>query len=479
LSRTRNITNRILKVVASSVLALSGNLVWAAPGFSEFEPVVLNATQALSPDEAFLRTLFILEQFGVPTEIDSQPLLEELQAVQTPEEIKRVLPFLDLQKTFQRYVLFDTSTGLMSAFQDPQSRKVPDFSVQLTDSPNSSFEPEFQKRLRAAAHNPKERPLAGLRIAIDPGHMGGNTWDQRTGKFIRSAKGQVLSEGILTLQTALLLESELVALGAEVLLSRRTLNAVSPLEFTKFDLRDFALEELRESSLQDWFQALLNKAPAGETLYRAFQSSREVKQIFSDFMRSKYFINRADLMARVNAIQPFSPDLTLIIHFDTLNSGPSNGVNPSGYNRTKAYVSGAFEKTEFASREDRRYFAQHLLDPVTWNASVQLSSAVVTQIGRQLGIRPDASGGSPSTRQVAPGVFSRNLHLNRKITGAPVSYLECLFYNDPTEFAALSNAKHPMRIDGVNHPYSDRLASLANALRDAVLEFVRQSGDPR
>jgi hypothetical protein len=50
--------------------------------------------------------------------------------------------------------------------------------------------------------------------------------------------------------------------------------------------------------------------------------------------------------------------------------------------------------------------------------------------------------------------------------------VECLFYNDPNEFEALLKTTNPMMINGVNVPYSDRLAQLAAALRDGVVSFV-------
>src|SRR5262249_39621179 len=62
--------------------------------------------------------------------------------------------------------------------------------------------------------------LHGMRIALDPGHIGGEPWDERSGKYVQAADGSRLSEGVMALELALLLEKELRAAGAEVYIDR-------------------------------------------------------------------------------------------------------------------------------------------------------------------------------------------------------------------------------------------------------------------
>ena len=74
---------------------------------------------------------------------------------------------------------------------------------------------------------------------------------------------------------------------------------------------------------------------------------------------------------------------------------------------------------------------------------------------------------------VAPGVFARNLRVQRKIGNTVSSYVEGLCYEDPREFRALLQKSHSLTIGGVETFYSDRLEQLEHAIRDGVVNFVQ------
>src|SRR5690606_13996088 len=97
-----------------------------------------------------------------------------------------------------------------------------------------------------------------VKIAIDPGHMGEDLWDKRTGKYVRHTDGRYLSEGILALQVSLLLKRDLENLGAEVLLTRVTADPVSKIPYEQLELEPYIKNEIRESIHQPWFQSLLS-----------------------------------------------------------------------------------------------------------------------------------------------------------------------------------------------------------------------------
>src|SRR5690606_25904835 len=68
------------------------------------------------------------------------------------------------------------------------------------------------------------KPLQGLRIAIDPGHIGGKwvTWDDR--HFLLGKDTIPVKEGEMTLIVARVLERDLTLLGATVHLTRESNN---------------------------------------------------------------------------------------------------------------------------------------------------------------------------------------------------------------------------------------------------------------
>ena len=427
------------------------------------------ATPDLPPAEIFARTQAVLSHFSAPEEADSQPFVAPYAGLQTKSGAEAVLAIADPMRQFVRFGSLGESG--IAAFLDRDVRGVPDYDVgfapaKIERAPDAG-RGGLVSRLRKAANNPRRYLLEGLKVMLDPGHMGGQLWDARTGKYVHDAQGAKLSEGVLNLQTALLLERELTELGATVRLTHRSFAPTSTLSWETLPLEVFGRSELRRQSLAPWFQGLLDSAPAGEELYATFALRPEFQHLFSEAARAQYFLLRADLDARADSIADFAPDITLVLHYDAWD----NTVGTRRYDRTKVYILGDIDPAEFATRSDRLFLARHMLDPETWDASLELGRSVVRSLRRNLRIEYDEYGGGVS-HAVEPGVFARNLVLSRKTFGHAVTYIEALHYNDPEEFAALRDYKYDLSIDGVNYPYSDRLLVVVDAIRQGVLNFV-------
>ncbi len=411
--------------------------------------------QNLGSSEVFIRTQSVLEYFKVGKEPDSQNYLNDLKYIQTSAEISSVLKWFDPAQFTKR--LMTLSQTEFSIFQDLDSKNTIDLSVHLG---TTLTQPPLRKH-----------SLRGLKIAIDPGHMGSAFWDKETGKYLSDGHGHVLSEGVLNLQTSLLLKNEFEKLGAIVYLTHDELKPVSSMDYKNFNLTPFALNELKDSTHQDWFQHLIASAPVGSQLNSNFENSSDFKKLFSESARSEYFIKREDLWKRTELIDQFDPDLVLIIHYDTSSS--ASGLNPKSPKQTKSFVFGSYEKTEFGSREARKYFARHLLDKNSWNESVSLSRAIVQKMHKNLNLDLPTSADSGST-QIEPGIFARNLMVPRRLkSSVPVAYLECLFYDRTDEYQKLIQQDHSLNVGGTPLPYSNRVSEIANTIRDGVIDYVQ------
>ncbi len=410
----------------------------------------------LNPVEYYLRTQAVLNHFGVPAE--QAPDLSELENASTPAQVQSRLRYFDVQKMFTK--LFTMDSGSLRAFKDSQSKTVPDFSVRLRSS--------FNNFVRV--HN---LPLQGLRIAIDPGHMGGVKWDRLTGKYVTDSNARKVSEGVIALQTSMLLKKDFELLGAQVMLTHSGFRPTTDVIYETFDIRPYALAEFRDSIHAPWFVKLIAKNPVGSALYQSFQNDKNFKLLFSEKSRRDYFIKRADLHARSNLINQFDPHITLIIHYDTVSSGSSRtGLNRQAPNATKVFVHGNYEAAEVGSSTQRALFARGLLNQQMWESSLRLGTRVVQSLSTELGTQVQRQS---SGLQVAPGIFARNLVVPRMLNGGAVIYLECLFYNRPAEFEALLITPNPMLIDGKNSPYSNRVAQVAKGIRQGVLNYVAQN----
>lgn len=429
------------------------------------EPKIL----PISPAESFARTQAVLKHFNVPVEAPNADLGREFDRGQSEADLTRILEILDPLKQFARFSKLDN--GVLRVFQDRDGFGQEDLSVQL-DPQAASYASPAILNLERARSNPRELPLLGLKIAIDPGHMSTREWDKYTGKFVRDRAGNYVSEGLIALQTALLLKQDLEALGATVELTRDDHEAVTETPLRSLDIQSFGREALREQSLQAWFLSLISRNAPGTALYNSFAANAKFKALFRENARYNYFVLREDLAARIRRFEAFAPDISFSIHYDTQNA-PNNptGVNTRAYSRVKTYVHGSLTAEEWATGTHRRAYLLHALDTKSWDASFSLATSVVNSLSGTLGLRFDQGGGGTS-RMVAPGVFSRNLYLTREADRHAHTYIECLHYNDPTEFKAMLRKDFAMVIDGETTYYSTRVRQVADAIRDGVVNFV-------
>lgn len=279
-------------------------------------------------------------------------------------------------------------------------------------------------------------PLAGLRVALDPGHIGSAPWDNWEVKWVQSDDGSLtLREGMLVLQACLLLKQKLEGQGAQVFVTRSAPRPVNP-AYTHSSLRKIELEE------------------------------------------------------RARVIREFRPDLTLIIHMDMVaptNLTPAqkkqrpaetwvNRKNGTGVNWVKSYVAG--NMSNYFLKRYPEYMDKalgHALDPHAWSGSVLLSRQLNRSIHKNLGIpiAPDGGTGFVRLPRETQGVYARGLALSLDLMDHPVAYVESLYYNGAAEFDRLSRRPFTMLVDGVSVPYSQRLKDLASALDAGIIAFVR------
>src|SRR5262249_38392254 len=80
----------------------------------------------------------------------------------------------------------------------------------------------------------KGKPLAGFRIALDPGHLGG-TWARMEERWFKIGDKAPVQEGDMTLQVAQLLKPRLESLGAKVMLVREKTEPVTSYRPSDFE----------------------------------------------------------------------------------------------------------------------------------------------------------------------------------------------------------------------------------------------------
>lgn len=255
------------------------------------------------------------------------------------------------------------------------------------------------------------RPLAGVRISIDPGHIGGY-WAQIEERSFSPDAGIPIREGNHSLQTAQLLKPELERLGAVVSMVRTKLEPVT----------DKRPEDYRSQTV----------------------TRREAEKIF---YRDSEFNARA---RRIN--EELKPDLVLCLHFNADGwGGPGNPVF-SPVNHFHMIVHGCATEDEFAL-DDQRLEILHRMVEGAHLEEIAIARPLARSMMAATGLPAYAYSDRASARQVAPEpVWARNLGMNRRYR-CPVVLFEPWVMNNAVTAARLRAGDYEgeMEFSGQKH----------------------------
>ncbi len=381
--------------------------------------------------------------------------------------------FIDPDRGLARYLNIDLSHNLdsISLYQDFFSSLLPssflDFTLKLNSTGTTLDSSELLDHLQAISNQVKDptnlKPLTGLKIVIDPGHMGSDFWDKETGKYVE-VNGVRVSEGEINLQTALLTANEFENLGATVIVTRNQLAPVSPNTYQTFDFKPFQ-NQYFYNSLDDWMAPYLNLSET--ELVNTIASKPEVKTGFSAAQKSQLFISGEDLEARSKIIDAQNPDIVIDVHFDAEKSNQLQSTS----NKIEAFVPGSFRATETGSRKVRSYALKHLLEMRRWDASVDLATEITQAMAASEKLPLESAPSFLTALRVRDGVYARNLYINRRNLGALMVYLECLHYDHTSEFSALAKKTETGSYHGSTFQYPARLNSIVSGIKTGLLRY--------
>ncbi len=241
------------------------------------------------------------------------------------------------------------------------------------------------------------RPLAGVRIAIDPGHIGG-PWARLEQRIFQIGTDPPVQEGNLTLATARRLEVRLRQAGAEVVMLRRWLRPVSPLR--PLALTGYARALLKEAGLADPPLAVLERT------------------------RNHIFSVNAEIRARAaRANNTVRPDLVLCLHFNAEPWGSVDSPTFSDKNHLHALVDGCVLPEEWAHDDERFETLARLLQR-THEVEHGLAAAVAASLATATGLPAfEYLGPNARATSVSKYVWARNL-LATRLYQCPVVFLE-------------------------------------------------------
>lgn len=244
---------------------------------------------------------------------------------------------------------------------------------------------------------PGGQPLAGLRIAIDPGHIGGD-YAKLEERWYQFGDARPVQEGDMTLRTARLLAPRLEALGAKVTLVRDKTEPVTPSKPEDF------LSYARARN-PDW--------------------PREDLQRHAE----RLFYRTADIRARAALVNDqIQPDLVLCLHFNAEGWNDPRNPSFSSANHFHIILHGAYTATEIA-HDDERFEMMHKIFQRVHAEELALASEAARAFMSETGLPAYIySVGKPAI-PLGPALWARNLLANR-LYRCPVLFYEPYVMNN-------------------------------------------------
>jgi N-acetylmuramoyl-L-alanine amidase len=340
------------------------------------------------------------------------PKLEIYQHTVTRADFERLLSTVfTTDDAWKKWIKIDESEALIHT-----GRVGPDEMFRLHFAAPGAAEAPISRHWKTGSQLPPAppgKPLKGLHIAIDPGHIGGQ-WAQLEQRGLRIGDGPPIREGDMTLSVAKLLKPRLESLGAKVSLVRETNEPVT---------------RLRPQSLL----ALARKTSESNASPAALQSLAE-----------RLFYRTAEIHARAQVVnQSLKPDLVLCLHFNADAWG--NPLHPTLVQRSHLHLllNGAYTDEELALADQRFSLIEKLLSR-SHEEEVSVASSVADTFAETSGLPPFVyhPGSNALPVKDHPYLWIRNLLANR-LYHCPVIFMEPYVMNSSIDHPRLQAGDYP------------------------------------
>jgi hypothetical protein len=314
------------------------------------------------------------------------------------------------------------------------------------------------RKWRPAATLPRAKKagvLSGLKIALDPGHIGGE-WAKMEERWFKSGDALPVEEGEMTLRVAKMLAIKLRALGARVSFVRDKPEPVTP----------FRAEDFRETA-RGILKAGGNENPP-EDFDRPDDPMREQTVRWQSellFYRGSEIRQRARL---VNS--KLRPDIVLCLHFNAEAWGDERNPELIDRNHLHFLVNGSYLPPELEFDDVRFEMLQRLLSQ-THEEELKIADASAAAMAKRTGLPPYQYTTDNVTKVGTTGyVYARNLVATR-LYQCPVVYYEPYVMNSHEVFARIQAGDYEgtKLVNGVERPSIYR--EYVDSVVDGLIEY--------
>ena len=343
-------------------------------------------------------------------------VLDRYQNTLTRSEFESRLPLYSPDGSIYNYL--DVSDALVRIYSDKEKQnklwELPLASSAVEKRPYTPVEKAAW--LRKLSGGTDEKPLLGVRICLDPGHIGGE-WANIEERRFRIGNGPPVEEGELNYTTCRLIEPLLKEAGAEVVWTRQLGVPVTPLR----------PGDLLAEGIEMMWQRDEIKARRQST-----SGLLKLARWYSELM----FYRVAEIRARSEIIGELKPDLTLCIHYNAAAWGRRPRLMKT--NKIVIFVHGGYLANELVFDDMKFVLFSKLLER-TEKTEQQVADAIGGKVVDLWGYPPADYADSPEGAVhtgTSPYVWARNLMASRLYQG-PVVFVEGPYMNDRQTYPRL------------------------------------------
>lgn len=299
--------------------------------------------------------------------------------------------------------------------------------------------------------------LAGLKIAIDPGHIGGK-WAQMEERWFQVGQSKPVQEGNMTLRVAQILKPQLEKLGAKVSLVR---GKNAPVTIRRpADLKEESKKVLLRAGI-----AQPREDYAGAADPEKEQTVRWQNEIL--FYRSSEIRARA---ARVN--NTIKPDVVLCLHFNAEAWDDPRQPTLIDHNHLHLLVNGSYLPPELELDDVRFEMVTRLLSRVH-DEELALAEKLAPAMASRTQLPPYEYTTENVTKVGATGyVYLRNLIATR-LYQAPVIYFEPYVMNNDDVFRRVQEGDYEGRRNVNGTERMSIYREYAAGVVDGLVEYYR------
>jgi hypothetical protein len=320
--------------------------------------------------------------------------------------------------------------------------------------------PRLWRPAKSLPRTTPEKPLSGLKIALDPGHLGGK-WAKMEERWFQVGDSAPVQEGDLVLRVSQILAPQLKQLGAKVSFVRKDAEPVTLKR--PDDFKELARRILIKNGVPQPRQDVLDPAdPEKEKTIR--WQSEILFYRYSEIRRRAVLVNTR-----------LHPDLVLCLHFNAEGWGDPNSPTLIDHNHLHLLVNGSYLKEELELDDERFEMVRRLLSRA-YDEELPLADTIAGVMAKETELPAYEYPTANTVTKVGTSgyVYARNL-LATRLYRCPVVYCEPYVMNSRDGFARIQAGDYDRtrNINGVERKSIFR--EYAESVVEGLVEYYRQA----